>query len=123
MMTKILAGRSGLSNRSGICGALVEYLEKEQAGLWFDAQREDLAGHEVVAHVDGNKRNLGRADAKHYQVILVLSQAELTHVRFGSGEVESLYPVGNGMVRGQFWPGCWQSEFSVVCQTGTQPLL
>ena len=57
----------------------------------------------MVAHIDG--RNLGRADAKHYQVILVLSQAELTHIRFGSDEVASLYPVGNGIARGQFWPG------------------
>lgn len=80
MMTKIPAGRSGLSNRSGSCGGLVEYLEKEQAGLWFDAQREDLAGHEVVAGIDGNKRNLGRADAKYYQVILAPSQAELAHI-------------------------------------------
>ena len=74
MMTKI-GGGSG-----GSCGGLVDYLEKEQAGLWFDQQRPLLAGHEVVASIDANKRNLGREDAKYYQVILAPSQAELAHI-------------------------------------------
>ena len=42
--------------------------------------REQLAGHEVVAEIDHNKRNLGREDAKYYQVILAPSQAELAHI-------------------------------------------
>ena len=74
MMTKIGGGGSGS------CGGLVEYLEKEQAGLWFGQNREQLAGHEVVAEIDPNKRNLGREDAKYYQVILAPSQAELAHI-------------------------------------------
>lgn len=74
MMTKIGGGSSGS------CGGLVEYLEKEQAGLWFGHNREQLAGHEVVAEIDHNKRNLGREDAKYYQVILAPSQAELAHI-------------------------------------------
>ena len=74
MMTKI-GGGSG-----GSCGGLVDYLEKEQAGLWFDQQRALLAGHQVVAEIDHNKRNLGRDDAKYYQVILAPSQAELAHI-------------------------------------------
>lgn len=74
MMTKIGGGSSGS------CGGLVEYLEKEQAGLWFSQEREQLAGHEVVAGIDHNKRNLGREDAKYYQVILAPSQAELAHI-------------------------------------------
>lgn len=74
MMTKIGAGGSGS------CGGLVEYLEKEQAGLWFSQGREQLAGHEVMAEIDHNKRNLGREDAKYYQVILAPSQAELAHI-------------------------------------------
>ena len=73
-MTKIGGGSSGS------CGGLVEYLEKEQAGLWFSQNREQLAGHEVVAEIDHNKRNLGREDAKYYQVILAPSQAELAHI-------------------------------------------
>ena len=81
MMTKIGAGGAGSS------GGLVEYLEKEnklkpeqQAELWFSQHREQLAGHEVVAEIDHNKRNLGREDAKYYQVILAPSQAELAHI-------------------------------------------
>lgn len=74
MMTKIGGGSPGS------CGGLVEYLEKEQAGLWFGQNREQLAGHEVVAEIDHNKRNLGREDAKYYQVILAPSQAELAHI-------------------------------------------
>lgn len=81
MMTKIGAGGAGSS------GGLVEYLEKEnklkpeqQAELWFSQNREQLAGHEVVTQIDHNKRNLGRDDAKYYQVILAPSQAELAHI-------------------------------------------
>lgn len=81
MMTKIGSGGAGS------CGGLVEYLEKEnklkpeqQAELWFSQNRERLAGHEVVAEIDHNKRNLGREDAKYYQVILAPSQAELAHI-------------------------------------------
>jgi len=74
MMTKIGGGSSGS------CGGLVEYLEKEQAGLWFGQNRAQLAGHQVVAEIDHNKRNLGREDAKYYQVILAPSQAELAHI-------------------------------------------
>ena len=81
MMTKVGAGGAAS------CGGLVDYLEKEnklkpeqQAELWFSQNREQLAGHEVVAEIDTNKRNLGREDAKYYQVILAPSQAELAHI-------------------------------------------
>lgn len=74
MMTKIGAGGAGS------CGGLVAYLEKEQVGQWFSQGREQLAGQEVVASLDANKRNLGREDAKYYQVVLAPSQAELAHI-------------------------------------------
>lgn len=83
MMTKIGGGSSGS------CGGLVEYLEKEQAGLWFSQGREQLAGHEVVAQIDHNKRNLGREDAKYYQVILAPSQAELAHIGSDSQKLQA----------------------------------
>lgn len=73
-MTKISGGGSGS------CGGLVEYLEKERVGYWFSQGREELAGHEVVAQIDHNKRNLCREDAKYYQVILAPSQTELAHI-------------------------------------------
>ncbi|MFD2574603.1 DUF5712 family protein [Spirosoma soli] len=74
MMTKIPSGGAGS------CGGLVEYLEKEVAGLWFDRQQELLAGHQVVVEIDQNKKNLGRQDDKYYQLILAPSQAELAHI-------------------------------------------
>jgi hypothetical protein len=90
MMTKIGAGGAGSS------GGLVEYLEKEnklkpeqQAELWFSQNREQLAGHEVVAQIDHNKRNLGREDAKYYQVILAPSQAELAHIGSDSQKLQA----------------------------------
>jgi hypothetical protein len=83
MMTKIGGGSSGS------CGGLVEYLEKEQAGLWFGQNREQLAGHEVVAEIDPNKRNLGREDDKYYQVILAPSQAELAHIGADSQKLQA----------------------------------
>ncbi len=83
MMTKIGGGGPGS------CGGLVEYLEKEQAGLWFGQNREQLAGHEVVAEIDHNKRNLGREDAKYYQVILAPSQAELAHIGSDSQKLQA----------------------------------
>jgi hypothetical protein len=90
MMTKIGAGGAGSS------GGLVEYLEKEnklkpeqQAELWFSQHREQLAGQEVVAQIDHNKRNLGREDAKYYQVILAPSQAELAHIGSDSQKLQA----------------------------------
>lgn len=83
MMTKIGSGGAGS------CGGLVEYLEKEQAGLWFGQNREQLAGHEVVAEIDHNKRNLGREDAKYYQVILAPSQAELAYIGSDSQKLQA----------------------------------
>ncbi|RYC66217.1 DUF5712 family protein [Spirosoma sordidisoli] len=83
MMTKIGGGSAGS------CGGLVQYLEKEQAGLWFGQNREQLAGHEVVAEIDPNKRNLGREDAKYYQVILAPSQAELAHIGADSQKLQA----------------------------------
>lgn len=81
MMTKIPAGSgSGTGNRSGSSGGLVEYLEKEQVGQWFSRGQAELAGAQVVAEIDANKKNLGREDAKYYQVIFAPSQAELAHI-------------------------------------------
>jgi len=90
MMTKIGAGGAGSS------GGLVDYLEKEnklkpeqQAELWFSQNREQVASQEVVAQIDHNKRNLGREDAKYYQVILAPSQAELAHIGSDSQKLQA----------------------------------
>jgi hypothetical protein len=80
MMTKIPSSGKGLSSRSGSCGGLAAYLEKEQLGKWFGQQLEDVPGYQVVAEIDANKRNLGVADDKYYQIVLAPSQAELAHI-------------------------------------------
>lgn len=80
MVAKIPASGKGLSQRSGSCGGLVAYLEKEVQGEWFSLDREDVSAAEVVATLDQNKRNLNRAADKYYQVVLAPSQAELRHI-------------------------------------------
>ena len=80
MMTKIPSGGGGLSNRSGSCGGLVAYLEKEQLGHWFGREAEQVPGYQVTIELDTNKRNLGRADDKYYQIVLAPSKSELAHI-------------------------------------------
>ncbi|MCK8496117.1 DUF5712 family protein [Spirosoma sp. RP8] len=80
MMTKIPGGGAGLSNRSGSCGGLVAYLEKEQLGHWFGLDLEHVPGYQVTAEIDANKRNLGREADKYYQIVLAPSKAELAHI-------------------------------------------
>lgn len=80
MVAKIPSSGAGLSQRSGSCGGLVAYLEKEVQGQWFSLDREDVPAADVVATLDANKRNLNRDADKYYQVILAPSQAELRHL-------------------------------------------
>lgn len=80
MVAKIPSSGKGLSQRSGSCGGLVAYLEKEVQGQWFGLDREDVPAAEVVAALDQNKRNLNRDADKYYQVVLAPSQAELRHI-------------------------------------------
>ncbi len=80
MVAKIPASGKGISQRSGGCGGLVAYLEKEVQGQWFGLAREDVPAAEVVATLDANKRNLNRDADKYYQVVLAPSQAELRHI-------------------------------------------
>ena len=87
MMTKIPSSGKGLSSRSGSCGGLAAYLEKEQLGQWFGHKLENVPGYQVVAEIDANKRNLGIADDKYYQIVLAPSKTELAHI---GADVESL---------------------------------
>ena len=80
MVAKIPSAGKGLAQRTGSSGGLVDYLEKEVQGQWFSLDREDVPAAEVTQTLDRNKRNLGRADDKYYQVILAPSQAELRHI-------------------------------------------
>lgn len=87
MMTKIPSSGKGLSSRSGSCGGLAAYLEKEQLGQWFGHKLENIPSYQVVAEIDANKRNLGLADDKYYQIVLAPSKAELAHI---GADTESL---------------------------------
>ena len=80
MVAKIPSSGKGLSQRSGSCGGLVAYLEKEVQGQWFGLDRDDVPAADVVAALDQNKRNLNRDADKYYQVVLAPSQAELRHI-------------------------------------------
>lgn len=80
MVAKIPSSGKGLSQRTGSCAGLVEYLEKEVQGKWFSLDREDVPAAEVTQTLDRNKRNLNRDADKYYQVILAPSQAELRHI-------------------------------------------
>ncbi|AII54561.1 DUF5712 family protein [Hymenobacter sp. APR13] len=80
MVAKIPSSGKGLSQRTGSCAGLVEYLEKEVQGEWFSLDREDVPAAEVTQTLDRNKRNLNRDADKYYQVILAPSQAELRHI-------------------------------------------
>lgn len=77
MMTKLPKGGA---KRTGSCSGLVDYLEKEQAGQWISQDREGIAGHEVIASIDANKRDLGKDDDKYYQLVISPSQKELNHI-------------------------------------------
>lgn len=66
MVAKIPASGKGLSQRSGSCGGLVAYLEKEVSGQWFSLDHEDVPAAEVTQTLDGNKRNLNRDADKYY---------------------------------------------------------
>ncbi|MFD2938399.1 DUF5712 family protein, partial [Spirosoma flavum] len=39
-----------------------------------------VAGYQVMAELDANKRNLGREDDKYYQIVLAPSKSELAHI-------------------------------------------
>lgn len=56
------------------------YLEKEQLGHWFGREAEQVPGYQVTIELDANKRNLGRADDKYYQIVLAPSKSELAHI-------------------------------------------
>lgn len=83
MVVKV-SGGSG-----GSCGGLTEYLEKQERGQWFSQEREGIQAREVTPVIDGNKRNLGQADEKFYQVIISPSQAELKHIGQDSAKLQA----------------------------------
>ena len=89
MNVKIAGGSKGVHANSGSCSALVGYLQHEdleqlQAGkkleLFFNQQRDDIRGLEVIQAIDANRGQLGKEDAKFYSVIFSPSEKELLHL-------------------------------------------
>lgn len=83
---------SATGSNAGSCGALVDYLEKENsrqaallkvehnAELWFDQGRDDLRAYEVRQGIDSNTAKLKQHEAKYYLINISPSQKELAHI-------------------------------------------
>lgn len=82
MLTKISGGGKGS------CIGLVNYLEKETTGNWFNNDQADLKADQVILGIDINKKNLGNQDDKFYQVIISPSQNEQAHVKNNTSKLQ-----------------------------------
>ncbi|NJO00311.1 MAG: hypothetical protein HC880_00345 [Bacteroidia bacterium] len=81
-------------DNKGSCRALVYYLEKEnyqdekqrqlkplaERELFFSHHQDQVLPHQVISHIDGNKKNLGKAQEKFSLVNISPSQEELQHI-------------------------------------------
>ena len=81
-------------NNKGSCRALVYYLEKEnyqdqsqrqlkpasEREYFFSESEDKVTPSQVINHIDKNKKNLGKKDAKFYLVNISPSQDELSHI-------------------------------------------
>lgn len=89
MHIKITGGSKGVYANQASCTGLVNYLQHEDLDrlkkgqspeFFFDQERDQVRGQEVVRRIDANKGQLGKADAKFYSVILSPSVKELQHL-------------------------------------------
>jgi len=89
MNVKIAGGSKGVHANNGSCTGLVNYLQHEDTKqllaqkkieLFFDQQRDDIRGQEVIRAIDANRGQLGKEDAKFYSVIFSPSVKELQHL-------------------------------------------
>lgn len=85
-------------DNKGSCGALVNYLEKEnriddkerqQAENWFNGAVNDIKPHQVRMKIDGNIAKLGRNDSKFFLVNISPSQKELAFLAEKYGEEDA----------------------------------
>jgi hypothetical protein len=74
-------------NNRGSCSDLVNYLEKENEERdllhperFFDQKTGDVSSYTVQSSIDGNKRCLGKDDAKFYMISINPSKDELKHI-------------------------------------------
>lgn len=85
--------KSETGSNTGSCGALVNYLEKENklvenlsdSEKWFNGRSKDILPHEVRMAIDANIAKLSRTDGKFYLINISPSQKEIAFLleRFG----------------------------------------
>lgn len=82
---KISASEKG--NNKGSCSKLVNYLDKENLGkelkdreVFFSHTRDYENSRQVIEHIDGNKGQLGKKDAKFFMLTINPSEKELAHI-------------------------------------------
>lgn len=90
--------KSETGSNTGSCGALVNYLEKENklvqnlsdSEKWFNGRSNDILPHEVRMAIDANVAKLSRADGKFYLINISPSQKEIAFLleRFGEQEAK-----------------------------------
>lgn len=85
--------KSETGSNTGSCGALVNYLEKENklvknlsdSEKWFNGRSNDILPHEVRMEIDANIAKLSRDEGKFYLININPSQKEIAFLleRFG----------------------------------------
>ena len=86
--------KSETGDSKGSCGALVNYLEKEnrdkksldQHERWFNGNSNGIRPHEVRIGIDNNVAKLGKDDSKFFLINISPSQKELTYLISQYGE-------------------------------------
>jgi len=79
---------SEIGNNKGSSGALVHYLEKENAHIqnlhlqerWFNGKDASIKPHQVRIGIDNNVAKLGKDDRKFFLINISPSQKELTYL-------------------------------------------
>lgn len=90
--------KSETGSNTGSCGALVNYLEKEnrlvenlsESEKWFNGNSDAILPHEVRMAIDANVAKLSRVDGKFYLINISPSQKEIAFLleRFGDQEAK-----------------------------------
>ncbi|MFZ4860793.1 DUF5712 family protein [Sphingobacterium sp. Mn56C] len=87
MFINITTSETG--DNKGSCGALVQYLEKEnrlanhsvnQSEFWFNGARDDVKAFEVRTAIDNNVFKLGSSDSKFFLINISPSRKEIAHL-------------------------------------------
>lgn len=86
--------KSETGDNKGSCGALVNYLEKEnrdkksieQHEKWFNDNSNGIRPHEVRIGIDNNIAKLGKDDSKFFLINISPSQKELAYLTSRYGE-------------------------------------